>query len=131
MIDLRRRAIPMADDRNAGCIEIFGRDFFDQCDNPIEHQTLFGFDNEQLSLLVIGLAEVAFLAVSRKVDHLVSVSYQGHILSDLESDDLAASGQDRDSRGLQGKNRATVDGSLPVRKLRKKGETANIPHNSV
>jgi hypothetical protein len=26
-------------------------------------------------LLIIGLAEVAFLAVSRKVDHLVSVSY--------------------------------------------------------
>jgi hypothetical protein len=52
-------------------------------------------------------------------------------LSDLEPDDLAASGQDRDSRGLQGKNRATVDGSLPVRKLRKKGETANIPNISV
>ena len=131
MIDLRRRAIPMADDRNAGCIEIFGRDFFDQCDNPVEHQTLFGFDNEQLSLLVIGLAEVAFFAVSRKVDHLlVSVSYC-HILSNLEPDDLAASGQDRDSRGLQGKNRDTVDGSPPVRKSGKKGETANILHNSV
>jgi hypothetical protein len=73
MIDLRRRTVPMADDLNAGCIEVFGRDFFDQFDNPIERQTLFGFDNEQFSLPVIGLAEVAFLAVSREVDHFLGL----------------------------------------------------------
>jgi hypothetical protein len=69
MVYLRGFTVAMPDDFNARLVKVVRGDFFYQRNNPIECQTPFGLDNDELSPFVIWLAELAFLVVSREVDH--------------------------------------------------------------